>query len=302
MPRWFPSCPIWIAVDVNIQHQDYLSAREITLIREVPHFKDSSEARHDICLHYRSYAAGFADLLQTYEVSDQPHVIADVGTGYGWLSIAIARRYRCHVIAVDNNESRLQAARRIADILGVERAIDWRVGGLPRLPLMDHEADVTFCVEVIEHVGDAPEVVHDLGRVSKDILIISSPNRNFPVIRHDTGLPFCHWLPPSSRNRYAAFFNRLHLQDSNIFWSPAMVSAALPDFERSSRFLQFLSYRHFLRSEKEIRSVPGRAPPLDRTIRKFLLGAAAPLGSNAINVLPNLASTFRRRPVRRTHQ
>jgi ubiquinone/menaquinone biosynthesis C-methylase UbiE len=271
-----------------------LTCDEIAQILEIPHFKHSRERDLDIARHYRSYVAGFVSLLEIYRLPG-PRVIADIGTGYGWLAAALARNSDAHIIAVDNNEPRIKAARRLAAILGAEQSVEWRIGGLPDLPLADQEADVVFCVEVIEHVGVHPTIVRDLGRVTRDMLVISSPNRNCPVINHDTGLPFCHWLPLSIRDRYAALFRRKHLQENNRFWSPSMVAAALPEFERTSRFLQFPSYRDFLAAEAQIDAIPQTSWKSARSLRMLLLRSSALFGRASVQVLPNLASTFRRK-------
>jgi SAM-dependent methyltransferase len=278
----------------NLTHDDFLEDDEIARIREIPHFRHSREADLDVGLHYRSYVTAFAALPNVYGVNPDPGVIADIGAGYGWLAIALARRSNAHIIAVEINESRLAAARSIAAVLGVEQFIDWRVGRLPNLPLAVQEADVTFCIEVIEHVTNRSEVVRELGRVTRDMLVISSPNRNCPVINHDSGLPFCHWLPLPMRDLYAGLFGRIHLQDNNKFWSPGMVATALPDFHRESRFLQFPNYRDFLASEQQIRHAVGSPR---RIARNLWFGASALLGKNAVQVLPNLASTFRRKKI-----
>ncbi|MDR3531669.1 MAG: class I SAM-dependent methyltransferase [Rhodopila sp.] len=273
---------------------DALTADQIARIRTVSHFKDSRDAAQNLGVLYISYVSAFVDLLKIYPLARKPRVIADIGTGYGWLAIALARQTDARIIAVDNDGARMNAARKIADILGVEHRIDWRIGALPHLPIADQEADVTFCVEVIEHVDNRPEIVRELGRVTRDHLVVTSPNRNFPIIRHDTGLPFCHWLPAHVRDWYAALCGRSHLQHGNLFWSPGMVSAALPEFERASRFLQFLSVKHFFESEVQIYNAARIPTPMTRLARRLVLGACGLLGKNAIHLSPNLASTFRR--------
>jgi SAM-dependent methyltransferase len=275
---------------------DGLTTDQITRILAVAHFKDSREARQDLGMLYLSYALGFVDLLDTYRLDRPSTLVADVGTGYGWLAIALALRTEARVIAMDSNENRLRAARQIAAILGCEHRIDWIVGSLPHLPFADQAVDVTFCVEVIEHVGNSRGVVHDLGRVTKDLLVITSPNRNFPIIRHDTGLPFCHWLPLPIRKKYAMLCGRAHLQDNNMFWSPAMVAAAIPKFQRESRFLQFLNFRHFLSSERHLWGLVGtRRSVQGRVTQGLLMTIGILFGRYAVHFMPNLASTFRRK-------
>ena len=158
--------------------------------------------------------------------------------------------------------------------------------------MANQEADVTFCIEVIEHVSIQPEVVQDLGRITRNLLVISSPNRNCPLINHDTALPFCHWLPLSLRDRYAALFGRREQQENNLFWSPRMVFAALPEFERESRFLQFRSYQDFLECYAKTYTVSERS---HYQLRNLFMRSSSLLGRNAVFVLPNLASTFRRK-------
>lgn len=264
------------------------------LIRTVPHFRDSVEAVLGPDLLFQTYAVGFADLLKVYKPRRAPRVIVDVGAGYGWLSCALASRSGARIIAIDKDSDRMQAARRIAAIFGVEGRVEWRIASLPNLPLADQEADVTFCVEVIEHIDTRSSVVRELGRVTRDLLVVTTPNRNFPVLAHDTRLPFCHWLPLPARDFYASLFGRRHLQENSAFWSNSMVAAALSEFSRESRFLQFPSFADYLRSEQAISVLSGTAAKR-RWLRRLLFGLAASFGARSIHLLPNLASVYRRR-------
>ncbi|HQT78985.1 MAG: hypothetical protein B7Z80_21575 [Rhodospirillales bacterium 20-64-7] len=271
-----------------------LSEQQIADLLSVPHFKNSREARKNLSALYASYAFGFADLIGAYLSDAEPRVVADIGTGYGWLAAALAHRTKAHIIAVDNDAARLAAARQIATILGVAERIEWRLGGLPHLPLADGEADVTFCVEVLEHVGTDAEMVVDLGRVTRDALVITTPNRLFPCIQHDTRLPFCHCLPLPMRNRYAALFGRLNRQDSNLFWSPGMLLGALPEFRRVSALLQYPDAQHFRETERRMDQALDGPVTWQRLLRRQFFTAVSWLGPYAIYALPNLASTFRR--------
>jgi SAM-dependent methyltransferase len=276
---------------------DFLTPQEIAQMLLVPGFKDSRDAQYRLDLAYLSYAMSFVGLLSEYHFDSHPKIIADIGTGYGWLAAVAARRTDAKIIAVEPSESRMAAAQRLVEILGVEQRIIWRTGGLPELPLADQEADVTFCVEVIEHVGISRSIVAELGRVTKDMLIITTPNRLFPCIRHDTSLPFCHWLPPSIRDVYAGLFGRRHLQDNNLFWSPGLLLGSLPEFERVSKMLQFKDVSAFLKVEKALEATFGKdyATPGRVCRRLFFSGLGRVLGPLSLYALPNLASTFRRK-------
>jgi hypothetical protein len=61
--------------------------------------------------------------------------------------------------------------------------------------LGDRAARVAYCIEVIEHIGRSRLAIHDLGRICDEVLVITTSNLLFPIIAHDTRLPFCHWLP-----------------------------------------------------------------------------------------------------------
>jgi SAM-dependent methyltransferase len=242
----------------------------------------------------RYYKNSYVDGLRAFQHARPIHTIADVGSGYGWLSFAFACSTDCRIIAVDINEERLDAARRIADILGVRQRIEWRLGGLGKLPLGDKEADATFCIEVIAHVSVDPMILRDLGRITNDLLIVSSPNKIFPMINHDTGLPFCHWLPNQARDFYARCFGRTHLQAGNHFWTPDQMISALKDFDRISKFLHFPTYRKY----RAAQCLPGLTGTGTRArfqhLRSAYFRVVAASGAKSVYLLPNIASTFRR--------
>ena len=147
-------------------------------------------------------------------------IVADVGCGYGWLAMAFALWTDARVVAIDIDAPRLQAARQIARILGLEDRIDWRVGGVSRIPLHKREAEIVYCIEVLEHVQRDRRALEELQRVADHYLIVTTPNLWCPIIAHDTRLPLCHWLPMWLRDVYADLCRRRGLQHGNLFWSP----------------------------------------------------------------------------------
>lgn len=209
-----------------------LSCAQIAAIRKVPHFCNSHYASWDIDDILQSYAADFVEPLagQDPEVAN----VADVGTGYGWLAIAFALSTEFKITAVDFDGARLEAAKKIADILGVRDRIEWVVASVDNLPFPNQFFDAVYCIEVIEHVSDRREVVRDLSRVTRRYLTVSTPNKACPIVFHDTCLPFCHWLHPRLRDGYARLFRRHHLQAGNLFWTPWRLISALPEFKRLS--------------------------------------------------------------------
>lgn len=265
----------------------WASAAQSAAIANVPHFRDSEYRHLDLNYLIASYVHDFVEPL--LRIASQPVSVADVGAGYGWLALAFALRTQAHVIVIEYDSARMAAARQIAAILGVEDRIEWICASIASIPLPSHTVEAVYCVEVIEHTGVQPAYVAELARISRDIVVITTPNKIFPIIRHDTVLPFCHWLPIWSRNIYARVFGRRSMQDSNQFWSPFSLLGALPQFDRTSRFFQFDSYSAYCAAKRLSDPRFG-----SHIAQRCYLRAVSMLGRHAIFFLPNLASTFRR--------
>jgi len=273
---------------------NWISDDERDAIGRVPHFGQSHYAAWDLNDNLSFYMFHFVEPFLARPDASGVRVVADIGAGYGWLAIAFALRTSLRIVAIEMNEPRLVAASRIAAILGVADRIEWRVGAAGALPLADQEVDVSYCIEVVEHTGKDAGVIRDLGRVTRDVLVITSPNRLFPMIHHDTCLPFCHWLPIPARNLYASVCGRKRQQDGNLFWSPGEVSAILEDFERTSAFFQFASYAEYDGARRAFAAKRRDRQRLSIAARDAYYRLASLAGRRAVYLLPNLASTFRR--------
>lgn len=280
--------------DIPFSEITKLSRETVAEIRNVPHFRDSHYKTWDLTSLLASYTYGFVSPLQKLRPIDETVIISDIGTGYGWLAFAWVMHTPARVIAVDFDRRRVDAARAIGDILGVNDRIDWRVGSLGTLPLADRETDIACCIEVVEHVDRRPETIHDLARTSRDIVLLTTPNGALPVVFHDTSLPFCHFLPPRLRDFYAAVFGRKGLQGNNLFWTPGRLNRALPEFFRVSRFFQYQSYHEWYALSDLLRQYP--IGGYDRTVRmqQAAYRLASQFGDRAYYVLPNLGAIWRR--------
>lgn len=267
----------------------WVSDEQAAAIRMVDHFRNSEYRQLDLNQVLNEYVADFVEPLQ--RLAGAPRAVADIGAGYGWLALAFALATEAHITAVEYDARRMAAAQRIADILGVGHRIAWLNASIARLPIPDRAMDAVYCIEVIEHTGVEPAYVAELCRISNDVLVITTPNKLFPVIGHDTELPFCHWLPLRVRDVYAAACGRRALQENNLFWSPSRLLGSATGFRRESRFMQFASYADYRRT----RALRGPRSGLGGRCLDAYLGLAARLGRYSLYALPNLASTFRRR-------
>ncbi|WP_019503545.1 bifunctional 2-polyprenyl-6-hydroxyphenol methylase/3-demethylubiquinol 3-O-methyltransferase UbiG [Pleurocapsa sp. PCC 7319] len=214
-------------------------------IRKVEYYAQSQYRDLDIVETLKFYTNRYVKQLFDFASINSNTVILDVGAGFGWLSMAFAYSTEAKIIAIDLNETRLNAGKKIANILGIEDKIDWRIGALGDLPIKDQEADIVYCIEVIEHVYKSKAAIYDLSRVTKDLVIVTTPNLWFPIIAHDTQLPFCHWLPISWRKRYAKLFDRHKREIDNLFWSPYSLQKELKEFKPISQWLHYTSYQKF---------------------------------------------------------
>jgi 2-polyprenyl-3-methyl-5-hydroxy-6-metoxy-1,4-benzoquinol methylase len=276
-------------------HCRYVDEVQARAIRAVPHFASGIYKDIDLDGAIDFYVRRYVRPLAAFVEIGQGDVVADIGAGYGWLSLAFALVSRARVVAVDVDEPRLDAARRISEILGVADRIDWRVGCLGQLPLGDREARVAYCIEVIEHIGRARRAIRDLSRVADEALVITTPNLYFPVVSHDTKLPFCHWLPLRLRARYAAICGRTDCENNNLFWSPRALMRELPDFKVASRFLHYASRADYLSTfPYYLPYVGGGKRHGDGRLKSAYYALAAFLGRRSLFVMPSLACTLRR--------
>jgi 2-polyprenyl-3-methyl-5-hydroxy-6-metoxy-1,4-benzoquinol methylase len=267
----------------------WISEEQIAAIRQVDHFSGSEYRGLDLNRVLDEYINDFVEPL--LRLAGAPATVADVGAGYGWLTLAFALRTGARITAIEYNGARLDAARKIARILGVEHRIEYVQASIASLPLPERSMDAVYCIEVIEHTGVQADFVAQLCRISRDVLVITTPNKFFPVINHDTALPFCHWLPLRMRDRYASAFGRVGRQENNLFWTPGRLLGSAGGFQRVSRFMQFASYADY----RDAQSASGKPLTLARRCLNAYFALASLLGKRSVYVLPNLASTFRRR-------
>lgn len=271
-----------------------LSEATKAAIRDVPYFRDTQYAGLDVPATFDYFKRAFVDQIRIRPLT-AAHVLTDVGTGFGWLAMALALFTPAKVIAIEYEAIRLEAARRIADLLGLEGRIDWRVGSLQNTSLGDRESDVTFCIEVLEHVQRDPAAFAELARVTRHSLVFTTPNGAFPVIAHDTRLPGCHWLPMPLRDLYARACGRAAMQEGNLFWRPGDLRRHLAGFRRVSGFLNYASVEDYFRLYPFYLPYGSgswrRAPS---PTRKLYFGLVSRFGRATPYFLPSLAGIFER--------
>jgi hypothetical protein len=170
------------------------------------------------------------------------------------------------------------------------------------IPLASNDADIFVSIETLEHIG-RNNIITALSRI-KDIaakgVIITTPNKLFPVVAHDTCLPFIHWLPTKKRRRYARLFGREELDEGNDFLTPLDLNILRDKFKPVSACLTFRNfedyrnhfpfYQPYGADESERLQV---RPAATKAI--YYKVASRVFGANSYWVMPSLSRVFIRR-------
>ena len=191
--------------------------------------------------------------LHTYIRPAQKHmdisrlVLLDCGCGVCFLAHAYVLAGRKRVIAVDISRKRIQVSRGIGEALGIGNRVEYVQGSIEDLPFRDRCVDIFASIETLEHVGKRRyEAVAEINRLTKQLIILTTPNLWSPVISHDTGLPLAHWMPARLRQIYARLFRRQNWNRDNMFLNPLKLNRLLRDFQRVSRVLTFETFEEWV--------------------------------------------------------
>lgn len=132
--------------------------------------------------------------MQAYDLAIQKYVqlqdcTLDVGfgMGYGLHRLSRASRRICG-IEVDSRAVR-QARKMLSDNSGIQELVHYAGKSIP---YGDRSFDVITCIDVLEHVPDYADFLRELCRVSRRVVLISTPNRRPEYTRPD-GRPKNRW-------------------------------------------------------------------------------------------------------------
>lgn len=224
----------------------------------------------------------------------------DCGCGVGWNVLAYLLSGGRHAVGLDMNPTSLYIARQFSQILSVADRLDLCLGSVTSLPFPGKSMDVVVSIETLEHLnGGGRRALQEINRVAKQVVFTTTPNKFFPVIAHDTRLPFAHWLPAAPRRLYAAALGRVEDDEGNSFLSPWRVARELRDFRLESRFLGFSGFRayddfypHYLpymgKNVAGVRRLRGAKRTFYRIVDRVF-------GKQSFFVLPSIAGVFVRK-------
>jgi ubiquinone/menaquinone biosynthesis C-methylase UbiE len=228
--------------------------------------------------------------------------LLDCASGFGWLAFAYLLSGGKHAVLVELDQRRLDAARAIAGCLGVEKRCSFLGDRIQDIAIASDGVDIFASIETLEHVGseNVRASLRNIARIARQAVVLTTPNFLFPIVAHDTELPFAHWLPAPLRRRYAKAAGRAALDRGNHFLMPWDLAPLAAKFRPVSRYQTFASreeyerfYPHYLPyGPKQVRRWRD-APRSGQRAMHLALGKV--LGPYSFALAPNLASIWLRR-------
>jgi ubiquinone/menaquinone biosynthesis C-methylase UbiE len=278
----------------------YVSVDQATIsqIQSSSHFKNSIYRSLDIEGTLEYFHRRYVNPLQKwFDISNS--VVVDCGAGYGWFSIAYLLAGGLRVIAADPDTDRLRSAEEIARLFAVDNRMEFLNTTLETLPMSTDEADIFVSIETLEHVGKEnilPALQH-MKQIASQGILITTPNKLFPAIAHDTRLPFAHWLSPSARQSYANLFGRGSANANNAFVSPRDLNSLADKFKPVSSCLTFSDFEEYKShfpyylpyGKNEAKRIQNSPSPMKAAYFKY---ASKLFGTNSYWVMPSLATIF----------
>jgi ubiquinone/menaquinone biosynthesis C-methylase UbiE len=270
-------------------------------IAEVPYFSSTIYSDLDVAktlaYMHRRYVLPISKRLTIADTS-----ILDCAAGFGWMSFAFLLSGGKSAVLVDPDEPRLTAAEAIAHILGVHDRCRFVCAYLQDVDLPDDAVDVVLSIETLEHVGreNVAPCVETIARLASKLVVVTTPNHLFPVVQHDTSLPFAHWLPSGVRKRYAEAFGRGDQDVGNYFLRPWELAPLQKKFKADTSVQTFNSmaefmgfYPHYLPYGSKEAARWRRSPPKSQVLFHQLTSRT--LGNRSFTLAPNLSAIWVRR-------
>lgn len=278
-----------------------LEALDVERILAVPMMRRSIYRELDVAGTLDYFARRYVlPLARVFDISRCAAV--DCAAGHGWFSIAYVLCGGQRSVEVDIHAERLESAREIAEIVGVADRIEFIVSPIQETPLADDSAELFVSIETLEHIGRAniPAALDRMQRIASRGILITTPNRLFPVISHDTALPFAHWMPRGLRRIYAGLLGRQKRNHDNAFLSPFDLRVWRDKFRPASTCLTFQGYREYRDHFPFYLPYGSKASRRQRTSPNpiqaaYFRVASALLGTRSHWVFPTLSRIFARR-------
>jgi len=267
-------------------------------IASISHFQESQYSDLDVQQTLDYMRKRYVDPIKAYlDITDL--ALVDCAAGYGWLTFSYLMNGGGRAILCDIDCRRLDAARQIAVILGLDERCKFICSPMQDIKLPDQSVDIFVSVETLEHVGaeNIDACIRLMACATRRLIVLTTPNKLFPVVLHDTQIPFAHWLPLRLRNYYVRFFGQVD-RAGNYFVSPWRLGPIRRHFRPVSTVLTFPSLKDWeasypFQSPYGIKDRWRARPPTVLKIVYALLSFF--LGPHSYILSPNLCRVWFRR-------
>ncbi len=98
---------------------------------------------------------------------EQSHHVLDVCSGMGGPARYLAFHRGCRVTGLDLTESRIEGARNLTSLAGLDHLVDYHLGDAQAMPFEDDSFDVAISQEALLHVPDKAAMIAECARVLK---------------------------------------------------------------------------------------------------------------------------------------
>ena len=130
--------------------------------------------------------------------------------------------------------------------LVLKMGCDFIAAPMQELEFKKNQFNIFACVETLEHLGNKniDACINLIAHSTKHLIVLTAPNKLFPLVVHDNKIPLSHWLPSNRRNLYTLLFNVKELSP-NDFIGPWRLKVISKDFQPVSKVLTFSSFKNW---------------------------------------------------------
>ena len=166
--------------------------------------KSACAAAQGLRTGLRNKALSIAEPFLT--IAARELVVLDVGCGYGFTTVELAKRCR-HVVGIEPSAVLFESARRLQETCGL-RNVEVRRASAADL-VEEKTFDLALLDNVLEHIADQSQALDRISTALKPggAVVIIVPNKLWPLEVH-YGLPFLSYLPLPLANRYLRLTRR----------------------------------------------------------------------------------------------
>ena len=223
----------------------------------------------------------------------------DCGCGYGWFSFAYILSGGKHITMVEPDVKRLAIVKDIASILGITTdSASFINSSIENLNYNENTFDIFVSIETLEHIGKSSikKSLEKINFLTSNIILLTTPNKFFPMIAHDTRIPFLHWFPIKYRKLVTRFVKKN--SEHNDFLSPFDISIFKNKFRCITSCLSFQSYNDYINQfpvylpygrNNKLRYL--REPGIFKKVYYYIISRLC--GTKSYYLMPSLSSIFK---------